>query len=139
MRALMLAVILAPSVALADEPACKADGDRVTCTRAGFDVLVKRLIDADALAKERAIRLDAADQSVAESKAALDACLAKPPPEPVVVKPTAMRALSPVVAGVVGAAVLTASVAADWSLSGRATGAVVGSALIGAGILFALP
>ncbi len=139
MRVLLLAIALAPVVALADEPPCKADGDRVTCTRAGFDVLVKRLIDADALAKERAIRLAAADQSVAETKAALDACLAKPPPEPVVVKPTALRALSPVVAGVVGAAVLTASVAADWGVGGRATGAVVGSAIIGAGILFALP
>ena len=37
------------------------------------------------------------------------------------------------------AVILAPSVAADWSLSGRATGAVVGSALIGAGILFALP
>ena len=139
MRRLILALaILVPAVALADDPPCKPDGDGVKCSRAGFDVLVKRLIDTDAKAKEVAIRLAASEHSVAEVKAALDACLARPIPKPPP-PPSAFSRVLPVALGIVGAATLTASVAGDWGAGGRTTGAVVGLALVGTGIVLALP
>lgn len=136
---LFVALILASTPALADEAPCRADGDRVSCDRPSFDTLVKSCVDSKAAAKACAIRLDAMAQSVDDAETALAACLSRPPPEPVVIKPTAFRAVGPVVLGVVGAAILTASVTSDWAVGGRATGAIVGSAFVGTGIVFALP
>lgn len=121
------------------EVPCRHEGNNVVCHRAGFDTLVGQLIDAKAEVEKLTIKLGAADANRSDVQRALDACLTKPAPEPVVLRPTAMRALGPVVLGAIGAVTLGVSVAGDFGSSGRAIGAVVGSALVGTGIIWALP
>lgn len=134
----LFAFLLTASVAVAEEAPCRPDGDRVVCNRAGFDVLVKKLIDAKASTETLSIKLDAMTKDADDAHKALEVCLSRPepkPPEPV----SAQRAVLPVVLGAVGASVLVGSIAADIGTSGRTIGAVVGSALVGAGIVLALP
>jgi len=134
----LLVLCLTASAASAEEAPCRPVGDTVVCNRAGFDVLVKKLIDSKAATETLSIKLDAMTQDANDTHKSLEACLSRPIPEPPAPM-SAQRAVTPVVLGVVGAAVLTASVAADIGSSGRAIGAVVGSALVGTGIVLALP
>ena len=126
----------------AEPPPCRNTGSEenptVTCDRRGFDVLVKKLIDSKATTDSLKIQLDAAEKSGLETKAALDACLAKPEPK-TPTPPSAQRAIAPVIVAALGAAVLTTSVAIDLGATGRVAGAVVGLAAVGVGIVLALP
>lgn len=124
----------------AEEPPCAGQGDNVVCTRAGFDVLIKKMIAMQSEGKQCAIKLDAAGSDLTETKAALEKCIASiPPPCPEPKKPSAWRTVSPVVAGILGGAILTASVAGEFSPSTRVTGSVVGLGLLSAGIVFSIP
>lgn len=138
MRRLAVLLTLVPYVAASGEMPCRADGDRVSCARDGFDTLVKSCVDAKADAKACGIRLAATEERVVETDQALAQCLTRPVPQPIA-PPKAWTRVMPVVLGVVGAAVLTASITSDWSVGGRAAGAIVGSALVGTGVVFALP
>ena len=137
-RLIIASMALWPVVALSEEP-CRAEGDRVSCERPAFDALTKKIIDARAERDVAKLKLDAAIADRSDVQQALEACVSKPPPEPVVIKPTALRALGPVVLATVGALTLGVAVAGDFGSSGRATGAVIGSALVGAGVIWALP
>ena len=75
--ALALAVALWSTVATAD-PACRREGDRVTCAEAGFVALVQAQVD---------------------TSAALDRCLAAPP----AVRPSSPAPLIGYAVGVLGA------------------------------------
>lgn len=138
---LVLFLTFAPSCAEAQEMPCVPEGDRVSCTRVGFDILVQKLVKSEGERKSCLIELNGAKADAADQKAALQKCLSDPPcpPPPAPVKPSALLALSPVVAGILGSALVTASVAGDFSASTRVTGAVVGLGLLSAGIVFALP
>ena len=138
MRGLAVLLGLWSAVSMAEEP-CRAEGDRVSCDRAAFDKLTKKIIDARAERDVLKIKLDAALADGSDANRALSACLSKPPPEPVVLRPSALRSIGPVILGTVGAVALGVSVAGDFGSSGRAVGAVVGSALVGAGVIWALP
>ena len=70
---------------------------------------------------------------------ALDACVSKPPPEPVVIKPTALSKVGPVVLSIVGSGVLGITAMMDGQTAGRAIGAVVGFLSVGAGLYWAMP
>jgi hypothetical protein len=132
-----------PAGAMADEQQCRASGTpenpTVTCDRAGFDVLVHRIVDITAERDSLKIKLDASIADRSDVQKALDACVSKPAPEPVVIRPTALSSVGPVVLSAIGAVTLGVSVAGDFGSSGRAIGAVVGSALVGTGIIWALP
>ena len=68
--------LCAPMLAHADD-ACRADGDTVVCKRAGFDVLVNKLLDAR---KERDVCVLNAESRTADAavlKARVDAALAE--------------------------------------------------------------
>ena len=134
----LFAMLLLTSVAAADEAPCRPDGDRVICNRAGFDVLVRKLVDAKAEGEKLSIMLDVSKKDADDAHKALETCLSRPepkPPEPV----SAQRAIAPVVAAALGAAVLVGSVSADIGSTGRTVGVVVGLAAVGAGIVLALP
>jgi hypothetical protein len=135
---IILGALFTASSAWAEEPPCRPVGDTVVCNRAGFDVLVKKLIDAKAEGEKLSIKLDAMTQDANDTHKSLEACLSRPIPEPPK-PPSAQRAVLPVVLGAVGASVLVGSIAADIGSSGRTIGAVVGSALVGTGIVLALP
>jgi hypothetical protein len=68
--------LCAPLLARADE-ACRPEGDTVVCKRAGFDILVGKLLDARKAAQECVLRseLSTADASVLKSR--LDLALAE--------------------------------------------------------------
>lgn len=140
--ALIVLGFTASVASAAEPPPCRNTGSEenptVTCDRRGFDVLVKKLIDTKASADTLKLRLDAAEKTNAETKTALGACLSRPEPTPPA-PPSARRAVAPVVLGVVGAAILTTSVAIDIGSTGRVAGAVVGLAAIGVGVVLALP
>jgi hypothetical protein len=134
----MVLLVLWASVAAAEEP-CRAEGDRVSCDRAAFDALTKKIIDARAERDVAKIKLDSVTRDLADVTGALEACERRPPVVIDPPKPSALRALGPVILGTVGAVALGVSVAGDFGSSGRAIGAVVGSALVGAGVIWALP
>ena len=135
----VVTVILMTGVAWADEPPCRADGDRVSCDKPSFDKLVKKLIDEKARADVLDVKLAEMTASRDDVTKAMLACESKPP---VVLPPPAIpawRTVMPVVLSAVGAAVLTTSVAIDIGATGRVTGAVVGLAAVGVGVVLALP
>jgi len=127
-------LLLGLSVARADEDPCKPVGSTVVCDRAGFEILVKKLIDSDADAKRTKVLLDAKTADYEEAQTALTDCLDIPkvPPVPV---PKEL-AVGPMVLGIAGGLVAGALAVVDTSATVRATGVVVGSALVGAGILW---
>lgn len=137
-RVAAVLLTLTPYLANAEEAPCRPEGDRVSCDRPSFDTLVRGCTDAKAAVKSCGLRLDAMTQRSDESETALAVCLARPAPQPIE-PPKAWTRVAPVMLAAVGAAVLTASITSDWGTSGRATGAVVGSAFVGTGIIFTLP
>lgn len=135
---LLLTMISFMATAEEQEP-CRADGTTVVCDRPAFDKLMKKVIDARAERDVLKVKLDAVVADRSDVEAALEACVAKPP---VVIRPEptpAWRAVGPVVLGVMGAVTLGVSVAGDFDARGRATGAVIGSALVGGAVIWALP
>lgn len=138
MRGLMVLLVLWASVATAEEP-CRAEGDRVSCERTAFEKLTAKIIDARAERDVAKIKLDSVTRDLADVTGALEACERRPPVVIDPPKPSALRALGPVILGTVGAVALGVSVAGDFGSSGRAIGAVVGSALVGVGVIWALP
>lgn len=69
--------LCAPLLARADDQPCRAVGDTVVCQRAGFDVLVSKLLDAR---KERDVCVLAAEARTADAevlKARVEAALAE--------------------------------------------------------------
>lgn len=137
MRAVAV-LLLAGSIAHAEEP-CRSDGDRVSCERAAFDKLTAKIIDARAERDVLKVKLDAAAQDLSDVQRALDACVAKPRPEPLVIRPTVLSSVGPVVLGALGAGVLGISSMMDGASTGRVTLAVVGLLAVGGGIVWALP
>lgn len=135
---IVLLLTMISFMATAEEP-CRADGDRVSCEREAFDKLMKKVVDARADRDKLAVKLEAVIEDRSDVQKLLEACVAKPPPEPVVIKPTVMRAVGPVVLGAVGAVALGVSVAGDFGSTGRSVGAVVGLLAVGGGIVWALP
>lgn len=137
MRAFLLVTLWAAGVT-AEEP-CRAEGDRVSCERPAFDALTKKIIDARAERDVLKIKLDEAIADRSDVQRALEACTARPLPEPVVIKPTALSSIGPVVLSAIGAVTLGVAVTLDTDPRWRGAGAVVGSALVGAGVIWALP
>lgn len=138
-RFILLAVLLLAALpARADDAPCKATGDTVTCARAGFDVLVARCIDNDTAAKECGVKLAAMTKDRDAVQGALNECVARPPVQPI--EPVSpLRALAPVLAGVLGTAIATSVVALDVPAGGRVIGVAVGLSLVGAGIALSFP
>ncbi len=68
----IILLILAPVVALGEEGPCRADGDTVVCKREGFDVLVRKVIDARASAEKCVLEAESrtADAKVLDAKLA---------------------------------------------------------------------
>ncbi len=69
--------LCAPLLARAEEQPCRAVGDTVVCQRAGFDVLVSKLLDAR---KERDVCVLTAESRTADAavlKARVDAAIAE--------------------------------------------------------------
>jgi len=142
MRLFLLAVIagfvFAPLLALAEDGPCRSENGNVVCPKPSFDKLMGKCIDADKGSKTCAIRLAAVEQTAQDTQKALDECLARPlpPPPP---KPSALRPVGAVVAGVVGGALIVSSVVLDIGAGGRVAGAGVGLLLIGGGVVLAIP
>lgn len=134
LAAILLALAAIP--ARADDAPCKATGDTVTCERAGFDALVKRCIDRQTEVEVCRVRLDAMTKDRDAVQSALDSCVSRPPAQPIV---TPLRALSPVLAGVLGAVIASSVVALDVPSSGRVVGVAVGLSLVGVGVVLAIP
>ena len=129
-------LILVSSAARAE---CRNVGPDVVCDKPSFDTLVSKCLDFDKSAKVCSVKLTAAETTVSETDAALKACLAKPPPEPVVIKPSALSKVGPVVLSIVGSGVLGVTAMMDGATTGRAVGAVVGFLSVGAGLYWAIP
>lgn len=138
MRAVAVLMILWSAVSMAEEP-CRADGDRVSCERAAFDRLTAKIIDARAERDVLKVKLDAAAQDLSDVQRALDACVAKPRPEPLVIRPTVLSSVGPVVLGALGAGVLGISSMMDGASTGRVTLAVVGFLSVGGAVIWAMP
>lgn len=139
-RWLMGLMVLWSAGAMAEEQQpCRADGELVICTRPAFDKLVAKTIDARAERDVLKVKLDAAVADRSDVQRALDACVNKPPPEPVVIKPTALEKVGPVVLGVLGSGILGISSMMDGASTGRVTLAVVGFVSVGAGLYWAMP
>ena len=68
----IILLILAPLIAFAEEQPCRADGDTVVCKREGFDVLVRKVIDARATADKCVLEAESrtADAKVLDAKLA---------------------------------------------------------------------
>ena len=69
--------LCAPLLARADEQPCRSVGDTVVCQRAGFDVLVHKLLDAKADAKKCVLEAESRTADAAVLKARVDAALAE--------------------------------------------------------------
>ena len=134
----LMGLMLVGSIASAEEP-CRADGDRVSCERVAFDALTRKIIDARAERDVLKVKLDAAMADGSDANRALSACLSKPPPEPVVIRPSALQTIGPVVLGAVGALTLGVTAMMNGASGGRAAGAVVGLLAVGTGIVWAMP
>ena len=134
----MVLLVLWASVAAAEEP-CRADGERVSCERPAFDALTKKIIDARAERDVAKIKLDSVTRDLADVTGALEACERRPPVVIDPPKPSALRALGPVILSAIGAVTLGVAVTLDTDPRWRGAGAVVGSALVGAGVIWALP
>ena len=141
MRVLLALILMlgVPSISRAAEDPCRADDTTVTCTRPAFDKLMAKIIDARADRDIAKVKLDSVTRDLADVTAALEACERRPPVVIEPPKPTALRSVLPVLVGALGAAILTTSVAIDIGPTGRVTGAVVGLAAVGTGIVLALP
>lgn len=136
--AILLVLLASESITAAEEP-CRAEGDRVSCERVAFDALMRKVVDSRAERDVLKVKLDAAVADGSDAHRALDACIAKPPPEPVVVRPSALEKVGPVVLGVLGSGVLGITAMMDGQTAGRAVGAVVGFLSVGAGLYWAMP
>lgn len=136
----MVAMVLWASVATAEEAPCRVlDDGTVACNRTAFDALMKKIIDARAERDVAKIKLDSVTRDLADVTGALEACERRPPVVIDPPKPSALRALGPVILGTVGAVALGVAVTLDTDPRWRGAGAVVGSALVGAGVIWALP
>ena len=139
-RGLMVLMVLWSAGSMAEEPPCRAtENGTVTCDRTAFDALTRKIVDARAERDVLKVKLDAAAQDRSDVQRALDACASKPPPEPVVIKPTVLSSIGPVVLGAIGAGVLGISSMMDGASTGRVTLAVVGFVSVGAGLYWAMP
>lgn len=139
LKLLVLALLtLWPTVSRADGPQapCHGQGDTVVCERGGFDTLVQKCVDARGEATKCAIRLEAVQKDLTETRDGLSKCVDALKPKAQV---PLWRAMGPVVLGAVGGLAFAGSIAIDGSASSRFTGAAVGLALVGAGIVFAIP
>ena len=139
LRASMIPLVLWASGAMAEEDPCRAEGDRVTCERPAFDKLASKIIDARAERDVLKVKLDAAIADRSDVQRALEACVSKPPVVIEPTKPSALRALGPVILSAIGAVTLGVAVTLDTDPRWRGAGAMVGSALVGAGVIWALP
>lgn len=133
--ALVLVILLTCKVALGEEPPpCHGTKTTVVCTRDGFKVLTRNIIDLQGQVKELELRLGAARSDADDAKKALDACVASiPPPAPPksVVKPAIGYGLT-----VLGAAALALAPVLDATTGTKATVALGGvGGLVGGFVL----
>lgn len=129
-------LILVSSAARAE---CRNVGPDVTCDKPSFDTLMSKCLDFDKSAKVCTVKLDAVNANLVGVTQSLTACESKPPPEPVVIKPSAMSKVGPVVLSIIGSGVLGVTAMMDGATTGRAVGAVVGFLSVGAGLYWAIP
>jgi hypothetical protein len=109
---LLIGIFVVPTCALAEEAPCRREGDRVSCTNAGFKVLTDKIITLQGSTKELEIKLTAEEQHAADLKKAVDDCIATippPPPPPSKVRPTIGFAMAVIGGLLVGAAPLPES------------------------------
>ena len=135
----LMGLMLVGSIASAEEPCRATENGTVTCDRAAFDALTRKIIDARAERDVLKVKLDAAMADGSDANRALSACLSKPPPDPVVIRPSALQTIGPVVLGAVGALTLGVTAMMDGASGGRAAGAVVGLLAVGTGLYWAMP
>lgn len=134
----ILATLLTCKVALGEEPPpCHGTKTTVVCTKDGFKVLTRTLIDLQGQVKELELKLGAAQADAVDAKKALDAAVAAipppPPPKPVW-KPVTGFAL-----GIIGGAAVIAAAALDTSASTRVALAAAGVGAAGVGFVLVLP
>ena len=139
MTRLVVAMVIWSAVSMAEEPCRATENGTVTCDRAAFEKLTQKIIDARAERDVAKIKLDSVTRDLADVTGALEACERRPPVVIDPPKPSALRALGPVILGTVGAVALGVAVTLDTDPRWRGAGAVVGSALVGAGVIWALP
>lgn len=138
--AIVAGLVLSPLIALGDEPPCRREGERVSCSGDGFTALTDRCTQAKADAKVCALRLDDAGKEVAAWRAQLEACqiaLASVPPlEP------PRSAVMPLVGyslGVVGVAVGAMAFGLPFDAAPRALLGTLGLSAVLGGAVLVLP
>jgi hypothetical protein len=139
MRALTFALVIScASSAIAEDLPCfrKTVNDRpsVVCGEESFNILMARIIDAQAAEKKAYIDLGVIQAHNSEMQEALDECVKSipPPPPP---PPSAFRRVLPIALGIVGAGLLVGSVAIDAPTGVQVSGAVVGLAAVTTGVV----
>ncbi len=139
MRALGILVgVLVGLPAWADDAPCvrKTINDKpsIVCGEGSFNILVTRIIDAQAAEKKAYVDLGVATEQMDDLRDALDECVKSipPPPPP---PPSALRRVLPVALGIVGAGILVGSVAIDAPAGVQVSGAVVGLAAVTTGLV----
>ena len=106
----------------------------VVCGADSFNILVTRIVDAQAAEKKAYIDLGVVSEQMDDVRDALGECVKSipPPPPP---PPSAFRRVLPVALGIIGAGVLVGSVAIDAPTGVQVSGAVVGLAGVTTGIV----
>jgi len=137
---ILLGIILAPVLALADEPPCRRDGDRVSCTGDGFKLLTDSCVQAKADAKSCALRLEDSAKDVAAREVELHACQAAlaavPPPPP---PRSATRPIIGYGTGVASTVLLLPAILAPLPDAARLPLGGVGLVGLGGGVVLVLP
>lgn len=126
--------------ARADEPPCRKDGDRVSCSADGFKVLTDLVVQHRSRADKCELQLKDAQADTADMTTALHACQAAlaavPPPKP---PPSATKPLLGYAAGVVGTMALVVALAVDMPPTARAVVGATGIAGLGVGVVLVVP
>ena len=135
-----LICLLAPFCAKAEEPPCRAEGDRVSCQRDGFKALTDACVQARADAKTCGLRLADAGKDAEALTVELGACRAAlaavPPPPP---PPSATRPLVGYGVGVASTVALLTAILAPLPDTARLALGGAGLVGLGGGVVLVLP
>lgn len=125
------------------EPACRRDGDRVSCSEAGFKTLTDALIEYRAAEEKWSLRHVACVTTREAAEKGLTSCeAAKKMSEDklaAIKPPDTLRPILAVTAAVLGAAALTAAVTIEMPLDTRLGVGAGGLVALAAGYVFVIP
>lgn len=139
-RLVLLGIALVPLLALADEPPCRREGERVSCASDSFKLLTDSCVQSKADAKACGLRLEDSVKDVEAREVEMRACQAAlaavPPLKP---PPSATKPLIGYGTGVASTVLLLTAILAPLPDAARLTLGGVGLVGLGGGVVLVLP